>query len=369
MTHSLHRLAALLMAGFFSSMGGAQIPATQERPGIAASLVDGPYVLWQGRMAKVLSVRDGKALETTLPAPYDLDLPGLGSLRLDPAPPLPGPSSFPLPARIAAVSDIHGNLGGLIGLLRSHGVIDGHLDWCFRDGHLVVAGDVFDRGAQVTEVFWLLRHLEAQAPKAGGRVHVLLGNHEIFAFQGDERYLHPKYEQLQKKVLGMEQKALYSPSSDLGRWLRSRPVLLRLGPFLFAHAGPSPDMFQEEKDLEAFNAAFRRAIDQAGRPRLLGRSSPIWYRGLIPGKESKGPDASREEVEAICAAFQVRAVVVGHSTLKRGITAFHGGRVFGIDADLQSGAPGELWLYRNESCFRGLPDGSVLPLELAGPPR
>jgi hypothetical protein len=231
----------------------------------------------------------------------------------------------------------------------------------------VVTGDVFDRGAQVTEIFWLLRHLEAQALKAGGRVHALLGNHEVLALQGDERYLHPKYDQLQKKVLGMDQKALYSPSSDLGRWLRSRPVLLRLGPFLFTHGGPSPDMFQEERDLDAFNAAFRRAIDQEGRPRLLGRSSPIWYRGLIPGKEAKRPDASREEVEAICAAFQVRAIVVGHSTLKQGITAFHGGRVYGIDADLQSGAPGELWLYRNGTCFRGLPDGSVLLLELAGP--
>jgi hypothetical protein len=362
----LNRLTTCLLAGLLSSLGGACLWAEEPAPA-AAPLVDGPYVLWEGREARVLSVRDGKRQEARLRAPYDLDLPGLTPLRLDPAPPVPGPATFPLPERLVAVSDIHGNLTGLVGLLQAHGIIDLRKDWSFGRGHLVVVGDVFDRGAQVTEVFWLLRHLEAQAQATGGRVHVLLGNHELGAFRGDERYLHPNYTLSQKKVLGTDQKTLYGPTTELGRWLRSRPVLLRIGLFLFAHGGPSPGMLDEEKDLEGFNTAFRRAIDQDGSPRLFGKSSPIWYRGLIPGKEAKRPDATAEEVERILAAFRVRTLVVGHSTLKQGINTFHGGRVHGIDGDLQSGGPGELWLYRNGACFRGLPDGSVLPLELARP--
>ena len=328
---------------------------------------DGPYVLWDGPEARVLTVRDGKAQVSKLLPPYELDLPGQGRLRLDPAPPSPAQADFPLPQAIAAVSDIHGNLASLDALLQAHGVIDKRRDWYFGQGHLVVVGDVFDRGSQVTGVFWLLRRLEAQALAAGGRVHVLLGNHEIGVFRGDERYLHPNYVRFQKTILGTDQKTLYGPTTELGRWLRARPVLLRIGPFLFTHGGPSPEMVEEEKDLQAFNSAFRKAIDREGSPRLLGKSSPIWYRGLIPGKEAKRPDASDEDVNRILATFRVRTVVVGHSTLRKGIATFHGGRIHGIDADLQSGGPGELWLFREGACFRGLQDGSTVPLPMGGP--
>jgi hypothetical protein len=368
MSPFLNRLAALLLASLLSILGGTRLWADEPRLA-PAPLADGPYVLWEGAEAKVLSVQGGKRVESRLAAPYELDLPGLGSLRLDPRPPAPSLAVFPLPDRLAAVSDIHGNVGGLVALLQAHGVIDGRRNWSFGTGHFLVLGDMFDRGAQVTEVLWLLHRLETQAKVAGGRVHVLLGNHDVGAFRGDERYLHPNYEYLQKQVLGTNQQALYGPASELGRWLRSRPVLLRIGPFLFAHGGPSPDMCDEERQLEAFNGAFRKAIDQEGQSRLLGKASPIWYRGLIPGRAKQREEADSGDIERLRAAFGIRTLVVGHSTLKQGITAFHEGRVHGIDADLQSGAPGELWLYRNGACFRGLRDGSVLLLELAGPLR
>ena len=334
---------------------------------LAAQTADGPYVLWEGSEARVLNVQEGKALETRLRAPYDLQLPGLGSLRLEPGGPAPEAASLPLPERIAALSDIHGNLAGMTALLLAHGVIDAKRQWTFGRGHLVVAGDVFDRGGRVTDCFWLLRHLEHQARKAGGRVHMILGNHEVFALRGDERYLHSDYQEFQKKLLGLDQKTLYGPTTELGRWLRSRPVLLRLGSFLFAHGGPSPAMMAEERDLDALNAAFRRSIDEAGKPRLQGPEGPIWYRGLIPGMETKRPDATDPEVERLLQGFAVRAIVVGHSTLKTGITTFHGGRICGIDANLQAGGSGELWLFQQGACFRGLADGSRLPLDMKGP--
>ena len=361
----------LLLSILLGGLGCLSIsarPSPAGQPPGASSAEDGPYLLWEGSEVRVLTVQGGKSYETRLRAPYDLSLPGLGLLRLQAEQPLQAQADFPLPERIAAVSDIHGNLSSLVALLRTHGIINGRRDWSFGAGHLVVLGDIFDRGSEVTGVFWLLRHLEAQAPAAGGRVHVLLGNHEVGALRGDERYLHPDSLRLQKGVLGLDQKALYGPTSELGRWLRSRPVLLRMGPFLFAHAGPSPTMLDRERDLTAFNSAFRSVLDLDPPSPLLGKDSPIWYRGLIPGKEAKRPDASAEDVARILVAFSVRTVVVGHSTLKKGIAAFHGGRVHGIDADLQSGGPGELWLFQQGACFRGRHDGSTLPLPMGGPP-
>ena len=357
----LNRFLALLLGAFLWTFVGSDLLAAGLQAESAA-LSDGPYVHWQGKEALVLSVREGVRHEERLGSPFELDLAGLGSLRLDPVAPVPGSAEFSAPDQIAAVSDVHGNLGSLVTLLQAHHIIDAQRNWTFARNHLVIIGDIFDRGAQVTDVFWLLRHLEAQALSAGGRVHVLLGNHEIGALRGDERYLHPNYAFLQKKVLGTDQKTLYGPDTEMGRWLRSRPVLLRIGSILFAHGGPSPVMLSEEREIEAFNDAFRNVIDLEGNQRLLGKDSPIWYRGLIPGKEQKRPDASPVEVEQILSAFGVRTIVVGHSTIRRGISTFHGGRVHGIDADLQSGGPGEIWLFRNGACFRGRSDGSSSPL-------
>lgn len=358
-----HRFIALLLFGLLGTFVGPDLLAEESKSG-PATLSDGPYVRWQGRQATVLSVHDGIRHEYRLTEPFELDLPGLTPIRLDPASPAAAVSDISAPDRIAAVSDVHGNFRGLVALLQAHHIIDAQKNWSFAHNHLVIIGDIFDRGSQVTEVLWLLRQLEAQAQSAGGRVHVLLGNHEIAALRGDERYLHPNYVFLQKKVLGTDQKALYGPATEMGRWLRSRPVLLRIGSFLFAHGGPSPAMLPEEREIEAFNDAFRKVIDLEGSQRLLGRDSPIWYRGLIPGKESKRPDASTEEIEQILWAFGVRTIVVGHSTIRRGISTFHSGRVHGIDADLQSGGTGEIWLFRNGACFRGQSDGSSSPLAL-----
>ena len=331
-------------------------PAAQAVP---AALEDGPHVLWDGPKATVLRVRQGRIETAALARGGQLALEGLPPLTLDGSPFQPLPGIVPLPQRIAAVSDIHGNLAGLVTLLTRHGLLDAKGRWRYGRGHLVVVGDVFDRGAGVTESLWLLRSLEAQARKAGGDVHVLLGNHEAMALRGDLRYLNPKYEAV-CSLLAQPYPALYGPDSEQGRWLRSLNVMVRLGDILFMHGGPSPALASGPVDLTALNAQFRKSLDESGRPALLGKDGPVWYRGILPGASSNG-EATDEDVTAILKAFQARWLVVGHSTLEH-VTAFHGGRVFGIDAGLQHPGQGELWLYEQGKTYRGLLDGSRVPL-------
>jgi hypothetical protein len=80
-------------------------------------------------------------------------------LELDPAGYSPAQAEFPSPGRIAAVSHTYGNLRGL---LNAYGIIDHDRTWTFGTGHLVVVGDVFDRGPQAIEAFWWLRSLAQQ---------------------------------------------------------------------------------------------------------------------------------------------------------------------------------------------------------------
>ena len=82
--------------------------------------------------------------------------------------------------RIVAVGDLHGDYDNFIVILKDPkiGIIDENLHWIAGKTHLVQIGDVLDRGPDAKEIFDLLKRLETEAEEAGGRVHMLIGNHE-----------------------------------------------------------------------------------------------------------------------------------------------------------------------------------------------
>ena len=91
--------------------------------------------------------------------------------------------------KVVAVADIHGAYEPMLATLRNAGVIDDDRNWSGADGHLVIVGDILDRGAGSRDAMDLLIKLEGQAEEAGGRVHVLIGNHEAMNLVGDLRYV------------------------------------------------------------------------------------------------------------------------------------------------------------------------------------
>ena len=135
------------------------------------------------------------------------------------------------------MADTHGEYEILVAMLQKHGVVDQQLGWNFGRGDLVVLGDVFDRGPNHTEILWLLYQLEAEARRAGGGVHLVLGNHETMVLLGDLRYLNPKYVQT-TALLGVgSYSELFDATSVLGQWLRTLPTVLKINDLLFLHAG------------------------------------------------------------------------------------------------------------------------------------
>src|SRR5690606_1517 len=117
------------------------------------------------------------------------------------------------------MADTHGEFEIAAHLLQRHGIIDERLRWSFGKGHLAVLGDVFDRGPNHTELLWLFYKLEAEARRAGGGVHLVIGNHEAMVLTGDERYLHPKYRRV-VTLLGERHAGLWDERTLLGQWLR-----------------------------------------------------------------------------------------------------------------------------------------------------
>jgi len=274
-------------------------------------------------------------------------------------PAVPAIAVLPSAPRIAVLSDIHGQYDLLVRLLRANGLIDTQDQWSYGTGTLVVAGDVFDRGPRVTEAFWLLYGLQQQAAAAGGAVHFVLGNHETMVLYDDLRYVNPKYLR-SAQLLGRSYPQLYGADSVIGQWLRTRPVLLRIGDTLFLHGGISPEALQLALHPEGTNAAYQASLgtpreqvkaDAGTAPLYDGKTSPIWYRGYFDGR------LDTDGVQAVLDALGLRRIVVGHTSMPH-VSRFHGERIIAVDSSIKNGENGEMLFIEGDTLSRGLLDGT-----------
>ena len=97
----------------------------------------------------------------------------------------------PAPQRIVAIGDLHGDHDAWRAIARAAGLINAKGKWSGGNATLVQMGDVVDRGPDSLKIIRDLMSLQREAPKRGGKVIVLLGNHEAMMMTGDMRYVHP----------------------------------------------------------------------------------------------------------------------------------------------------------------------------------
>ncbi|WNC70613.1 metallophosphoesterase [Thalassotalea psychrophila] len=265
---------------------------------------------------------------------------------------------------IAAISDFHGQYDLMVKILTNNGVIDKSGNWGFEKGHLVITGDVFDRGNKVTEILWFLFNLEKQAQQQGGRVHLLLGNHETMVLNNDLRYLHPKYLAVEK-ILAQSYSKLYGDSTVLGQWLRSKNVLVKINGFLFAHGGFHPDLIKKQLSLNELNQVFSANLIKPKLPikrsdlghYLHKTNGPIWYRGYF-----RSPLATDQEIDNLLSFYKINHIVVGH-TSQTHIKSRYNGKVIAIDSSIKNGKYGEILLIEKNKMVRGTLEGNKLPIE------
>jgi len=268
------------------------------------------------------------------------------------------------PPALFVVSDIEGQYDAFTALLQKGSVIDQHANWTFGKGHLVVVGDVFDRGGAVTECLWLIYRLEEQAKKAGGYVHYILGNHELMNLSGDYRYVHPRYNELARQA-GVGYNRFYSMDTELGRWLRTKNIIEKIGDHLFVHGGLAPVItrYVDGYPLDSLNELMRPYYDQLidSMPKevapLFSDVGPMWYRGYYAA-----PVVSSTQVDSVLMAFAVKKIVTGHTLMDR-ITPFFGGRVINVDVPHAEGASEGL-LIQHKKYYRVTAKGIMEDLDL-----
>jgi hypothetical protein len=254
-------------------------------------------------------------------------------------------------------------------MLRAHKIVGPRLEWKFARGHLVVLGDVFDRGANQLEILWLLYKLEAEALKAGGGVHLVLGNHETMVMREDLRYLNRKYADT-AAVLGVRSYAeLFAGDTLLGQWLRTRATMLKLNDQLFLHAGVSRALLESTLTLTEINDAVRAQLQPGARGSavaelVMSSLGPLWYRGYFADKANHGA-ATMEDVDMTLETFGVRRVFIGH-TIVPTVTPLYDGKVVAVQVQPLRDAAGkasfECLMIRDGQLLQANLDGTVKPL-------
>ena len=210
-------------------------------------------------------------------------------------------------SRVIAFGDVHGAYDDWTALLRELGVVDNNLDWAGGTTHLVSLGDLIDRGPGSREVVELLQKLQAQADRAGGAVHMVLGNHEVMVMTGDLRYVSDAefaafaadesaaerdqaYAQYRQFNPGGEEptvratfdqqfppgffalRTAYATDGELGKWLLEQPFVIRVNDRVYMHGGIASEL--AENSIDEINARLHgelgRFLDSMGQLRAAG---------------------------------------------------------------------------------------------------
>lgn len=240
-------------------------------------------------------------------------------------------------AQVFVMGDSHGEYEIATELLINNGVIDANLRWTFGNGRLVVLGDVFDRGKHQTELLWLIYKVEGEAVQAGGKVHLVLGNHETMAMTGDLRYLDHRYPAVASALWVANYSELWSPETLLGQWLRTKPTALRLGKILYMHGGASPELVQQRWTVRRINSTVRAWLSERLDKQhqdvqfISGPLGPLWYRGYFrdSGQDNHEP-LTDKNLQAVLDYYQVDRIAVGH-TIVPTVSVLHEGRVVAVD--------------------------------------
>ena len=197
-------------------------------------------------------------------------------------------------SRVVAISDVHGAYEAMVTTLQGVDILDNDLQWVGGTAHLVIVGDLLDRGPRSRDAMDLLMRIEGEAQAAGGYVHVLIGNHESMNMTGDMRYVskseyaafagdetreqrdrwfraYLRRQPVPRDALELREKfdATFPPGffalrkafgadGKYGKWLLTKPIIAVINGTAFVHGGLSP--FVTEHGLDGVNVKLQAEL-------------------------------------------------------------------------------------------------------------
>jgi Calcineurin-like phosphoesterase len=277
--------------------------------------------------------------------------------------------------KLIAVGDLHGDYDAYRAILFEAALIDGEGHWSANKTILVQMGDMVDRDPKSRDIVVDLQRLQKEAPRKGGKVIVLIGNHEAMNMIGDLRYVPQaeyqnyvtpdssalrervyqankveiaagyrqseaklpdaeiKAKWLEQTPLGyIEHRRAWAADGAIGKWVLMNPAVVKIRDTLFVHGGISAKYV--DYSIDQLNEMVHKALLEpttADGSILEDELGPLWYRGFLDENESID-----SEVANVLKAFGVRRIVIAHTPQLTGIKVLHGGRVVDIDTGITS---------------------------------
>jgi hypothetical protein len=245
-----------------------------------------------------------------------------------------------VPEKIMVIGDIHGDIDAARAAFQLADAINDKDEWI----------DLIGRSYQDREVLDLMFTLRRKAEVAGGRVHVLIGNHEVFSAQLRVDYVDPEAYPAFEGIPGLDlddsrlthlpvdrraRGAALISGGYYARQLAEFQTVLRLGDTIYVHGGVTP-----------YWAKF-------GIDRINGDVSQ-WFAGSIIQPESAigvdagnpddivtmsrhfSEDVSDEDCRMLKESLRIlnaRRMIVAHS-VQESITPHCGGKVWAVDVGM-----------------------------------
>jgi hypothetical protein len=268
-----------------------------------------------------------------------------------------GFSQTPAPARVVAIGDLHADIGVTRRAFRLAGATNEKDEWIGKSLTVVQLGDILGRSDDERQVLDFLFDIRRKAEAAGGKVHVLIGNHEVFGGRLDNQAVGPNpfpgFEGIpglnlndpRLRFLPPNQRArgaALMPGGPYARRLAEFPAVLRLGGTVYAHGGVVPRWARYGID----------KINEEVRQWLLGRSpEPDSAKGVDDGDRvmwtrqfsSNVDERDCAELEESLKLLGAKRMVVAHTVHPR-ITPRCNGKVWAIDVGMSRAYGGNIEL-------------------------
>jgi hypothetical protein len=202
-------------------------------------------------------------------------------------------------SRMVVIGDIHGDIRRFKDILIDAKIINANIEWVAEPPNTIVVqmGDQVDsinRDSALedwevlpdVEMIYFTNLLNKMALSKGGRVISLIGNHELMNIIGNYSYVSPK-------SLGNNRGELFKPGGSLSAILSQRPIVVKIGGFLFCHAGLTLDhlniLKKYNKDVSYINTIWKNFVKtnailledkEIFENIILGNEGILWTRDL-----------------------------------------------------------------------------------------
>lgn len=286
----------------------------------------------------------------------------------------PQKAIFDAVEKIVVIGDIHGDFERLVETLRVAKVVDEKDRWIAGKIDLVQLGDLPDRGPDTLKAIDYLQKLQKKARRKGGRVHLLIGNHEAMNVYGDLRYVTdeeftafttknsdkhlerlyqsevqwikdnqpeedwPTFNEAHRekwfkfRPTGfLEHRINWLPNGKIGSWVSNNNTILKIGRNLFMHGGLGP--LYADWSIDSINTEVRNSfndLEAIDNSIIRSEDGPLWYRGLSLNPE----DTEIEHVDTLLKHFDVDRIILGHTVTKGVILPRFNGKVIITDVGL-----------------------------------